>query len=414
LNSEPIEAKLGALEAFQDGRKSYSFTLSARGRNLFFAAIFAFNAWMWFGKILAHSWENVLGQWLFGVVFALGLANYCRAAVQSKVLADRDSITVTSLFGTCSLRRNEIKGRRKVTSRMGADLLLDAADSGQKSLLIIDGYNFDPEWNDWVHGLVDLDAKDKEERLRKLTMEMAEQGDNLVSGAERRLATWVMGVLTTVAIAAGLAVWFAQDLLDTRLLQALSLFLVFLPWITLAIIYRWPRLYALTKKPDDPRTQLGALVFIPCMAFSLGTNETGAVVTPLLLLGVALVPASILAWAEFRAIPKGFGRTRPQFAMALLPIFLLVYGWWACFELDTIFDRSVIGNYSSIVLQSTDRSNDLFSHYVRLSPWEGENGVQEFRVSNDFYDSVKAGDAVCVTEHRGTLRVPWYDVHHCQ
>jgi hypothetical protein len=409
-----MEATLEAAESFQDGGKSYSFTLSARARNLFFAAIFGFNAWMWFARILPHSWENVWWQWLFGIIWVFLLANYCRAIIQSKVLADRDSISVTNFFSARSLRRDEIKGRRKVTTRMSADLLLESANPDRQSLLIIDGYNFDPGWNDWVHGLVDLDEKDKEERLRKLTMEMAGQGDNLVSGAERRLATWVMGVLTTIAIAAGVTVWFGQDLLDSRLLQALSLFLVFLPWITLAIIYRWPRLYALIKKPDDPRTQLGALVFIPCMAFSLGTNGTGAVATPLLLLGVALVPASILAWAEFRAIPKGFRRTRPQFGMALLPIFLLVYGWWACFELDTIFDRSVIGDYSSIVQHSTDRSNDLFGHYVRLSPWEGEKGVQEFRVSNDLYDSFKAGDAVCVSEHRGTLRIPWYDVHHCQ
>ncbi len=91
-------------------------------------------------------------------------------AIRSRIVLDRESVSVRGLFRGCSLRRNQI-----ATVRTGSKplivgwmlvsvkyLILGTDGPGSEELNIASTFRFDEAWDEWIETLENLDEKQEE------------------------------------------------------------------------------------------------------------------------------------------------------------------------------------------------------------------------------------------------------------
>jgi hypothetical protein len=109
---------------------------------------------------------------LFDLALVLSGVYFAAFAFRYRVIFDAESVTVVGLIFSRSLKRSELKGRRRILHFGSSWLDYDVLESRipkQKSLMILDDVGFNKEWNDWYLRLPDPNHPQKQKIYFKKT-----------------------------------------------------------------------------------------------------------------------------------------------------------------------------------------------------------------------------------------------------
>lgn len=401
-----MEVGFQAMDFISTTLKIYKFKGPIRILNALLTLIFLPSIFLYTIDDFGHSIYYASCNFVFALFYLTFTVNFLKGVVAGYVRVDGDTISVRNIFISRSIRKDEILGKRMAPRAFAEPSIhLIAKHTGGKDLLILSGYEFDDEWQEWIENLPDLDKQDKRERS------LASAGTDDLSIERRRYVAVIALILSIGTGLAACAIRFDYSHLSQSYLQILSTIVLLMPFIALAIHFTWPKLFSLFKDGKDPRTVLGAIVYMPIFALPIGAFQTNRIEDRYSLLWFAILPVIILGFLVFRALPR---KTRSLFFVLGTMTVVFSYAYGICEVIDTAFDSSTTKEYSTTENMSNKRMNFSFANLIWVHPFGTVQETQEVRIDKSVYGNLHDVDSVCITEHQGTLHVPWYTVHLCQ
>jgi hypothetical protein len=130
----------------------YKMTWWARLIYFLIAAAFLFIGYKLIEQYCSAPWGKLEVCLLFAVG-APGIGKFCILnPILSRVVLDRDSVTLTGVFGRRSLPRAAVAGY-KILKDDGHYIILISADPKMRNLSIPQIYRFDRRWDAWISTL---------------------------------------------------------------------------------------------------------------------------------------------------------------------------------------------------------------------------------------------------------------------
>ncbi|OKO67601.1 hypothetical protein [Bradyrhizobium sp. AS23.2] len=116
-----------------------------------------------FGRDLLDPTKRAAAQaiavHMTGLIIFLYLATFLAvAAVRSRLVLQDDAISLSGPFRTRSLRKEEIRGRRRLLKIKAGVLILEPAHAGVRPLAIRPKFETDAAFDAWLRDIRDLDA----------------------------------------------------------------------------------------------------------------------------------------------------------------------------------------------------------------------------------------------------------------
>lgn len=159
------------MENFGPTARIYRITWWWRAGAIFFLAIGSVvSIGIWSG-VIAGEREPKSGEMFASAVIAVVGVLLAWSAFRATVTLSEDAIELRTPFGSKSLARHAIRGRREYVVTGGGDeggstryLKLESNDDRLPTIDIAKYFNFDDKFYQWFNALPDLDALDKQRR----------------------------------------------------------------------------------------------------------------------------------------------------------------------------------------------------------------------------------------------------------
>jgi hypothetical protein len=250
-----------------------------------FAAVASFHSALAVGLVVALPF----------MVFGLCLLIW---TLRSRVVIDGTRIEVRGAFLERTAALSDIEGFRTINFRYGSNPQLCLRD-GRRAIRLSRVFEADDSYRAWMKRLTDLDALSRDALLDKI-----EHREDLGATPEERLhalakaKTWSLWA-TIVAGAAAVALSVGPTILELPSAVLLAL-------VHVAVLIRMrpsPQLYAVFKRRDDPRAELGIALLMPFVGLFFPAISRELVATRPLLLFV--VPIALLCIAVFFNTVRG-------------------------------------------------------------------------------------------------------------
>ena len=194
----------------------------------------------------------------------------------------------------------------------------------------------------------------------------------------------------------------------------------------------WPARLLAAVMLVIPLVVLGVVLAAPA-SFETGTGKgrilNGSLMLPFAaLLIVNTYDAQINPW--WPLIPGAFagvavmiaawkvkdqpGVTNPWTVLIFLSLCAAAYGYGAVAVADIHFDSAAGTILRVPVLGKHEyHSRRSDTYHLDLPAWGPRNGPNTVEVSSSTYETLNAGDTVCITLHPGALSLPWFTADVC-
>jgi hypothetical protein len=367
------------------------------------AAIFlgAFVAW----KVALSANPYVLTLTI--MPFTLFGLYVCAWALRSRIVLEGTRIEVRGAVNESAADLNEIEGFRTFSTRNGTYTQLSLKE-GRGKITISQSFNTDDDYRAWFQQLTDLDARDRDALLDKIS-----QDAELGSSPEERLnalnqAKIVSIAAAVVAIAAAIGLNFGAA--DFRLPSAVALALA--PVAVLFLMRQSPLLYMIfkqKKQKSDPRADFSVVLLAAGFGLAMPFYRVEFVsMKPLLLL---IVIVALVYIAAFFNSARG---NNPIAATVIGLLFVaLSYSLGLAIEADTLLDGVQATNYTVQVTGKHIHRGKSTTYYLDLAPWGPLEEPNQIRVVSRIYNDIQQGDQICLALHPGRLHSPWYQLSDC-
>jgi hypothetical protein len=183
-----------------------------------------------------------------------------------------------------------------------------------------------------------------------------------------------------------------------------------LPLAAIAMLVRSKGAYQIGGQRADPRPSLAIAFVLPAVVLAFRAVEDADFLAWTRL----LAPALALGVAVWLAAVYSDGTLRRGITGAAMLVFCVVYIWGGLAQADVLLDRSAPQIFQAMVLgERSSRSRGRTNYELWLAPWGAQTSGSRVSVPRRIYDSVAAGNKVCVVLQGGALRVPWYRIDPC-
>lgn len=330
------------------------------------------------------------------------------SALRSRLVLEGNRIEVQSALQAHSADKSEIEGFRRFSSRNNNGVRLYLKDN-RGTFMVSSAFSGKEDFEQWLHGIPDLDERDAQEVQRQFTQQQALSADGNTGGNSRQQAAATMIGLNIALILTVLAMFFAPPPL-----RAISIFLLLIfPLVAALLVYSAPLLFTFFKRKPDPRSDLTLVVAGPSIALILSYSFAAApahIVEPF---SLAYLYVGLFVFYAVLLAPIVWKAPTPGSKLFALFVFGAIYGIFAVNAVDTVPDRSVPDVFQTVVFRKYVTHGRSTHYYLRLAPWGPVTDTSSVAVSNHLYHAVNVGDQVCVQEHPGFLHAPWYTVSPC-
>ncbi|HTV13489.1 MAG TPA: hypothetical protein VME68_02165 [Acidobacteriaceae bacterium] len=336
-------------------------------------------------------------------IFSPVVAGLVWWALRARLVLENNQLTVTSMLQTRVIDASEIDGIRTYSSRNGTYRALCLKRGGNP--VNFTQYATDDAMSEWLRQFPDLDARDREEALQRISedQELGATPEERMQALPRAKAVFVSACVAAGAAAIGYS--FAPAAWRLGCFAVLAL----IPVVACFLLYRSPALYALGKNRADPRADLTLLLLISGFGLffrGIGLNYVSS--EPLLADGVLVCVVFLIAF--FPAAMRG-----GQLMRALVPL-CMIAGFSACglvTGLNTVIESAPPVTFAAIVAGKHVRHGKSTTYYLTLEPWGPFAEPRSMQVSAARYEESIEGQTVCVLLHQGYLRVSWYEPVDC-
>jgi len=390
---------MGTTVQVPTGRREFGLGAGQRALYLFLAVVLCGLAVFF----LVGSSHGTAFLTLTGVaVLALGLYMGL-AAMRSQLVIDGTHVEVRDAVRTREFELNQVEGYRTFKSRYGSYRVI-CLNHGA-GMISLQNYGRSESLDQWLAGLKDLDAEDRQQLLEKI-----DQNQDLGATPEQRRGALAGAKQLSIGISVVAVLAAAALLLAPEPYRLMALTVVALaPAAAAYLLSRQPLLYALFKSKADPRADLTMVLVISGFGLLMSGSRINFVSAR------ELLPYITLAGLASAAMFFSPVRKNPRFAGTLLGLCLMsaFYGWGLAAAVDTLADRSEPQTYSAQVVGGHVSHGRSTSYYLALGPW-GPNGVAtSMKVSRSTYYATQRGEVVCLALHAGALHVAWYERVEC-
>ena len=342
-------------------------------------------------------------RWMCIAFVVFGLFGMLYTAL-FKVVLEAESITLSTLFGSRTLRRNEIAGFRELAMQHGPPLLVfESKDRFLKPVKMSQVVQTDARFVQWMAGLTNLDtaaqAQAQAEVLadQELGTTPAERMQSVTRA--RRIAK----TLDTAAILIGIWAFFDHQLVAATLLAAL-------PFVGVALFAFSRGQYRLDTTKNDVKPNIGILFIAPAMVLGLR----------------AMIEVELLHWQDgVQMAALGFvtfavllnlalrGNGEKLGLIVLVALVMGAYGYGVGTLADAAFDDAPPTQFQSKVLDKYVTSGNHPEYHLQLAAWGSLTEPDDLAVKSPVFDSFARGDTACIALHKGALGAAWYAVGPC-
>ena len=343
---------------------------------------------------------------LLFLVFAAGGAWMIVAGRQIRVLLHADAIECVGVFMRKRMTRANIEGFRWCPMQYGPPYmaLLARYDTGHK-LRLPQFLDIDADFEAWLAGVDNLDAKEQQASLDEVLSDPGIQGSRDERLARLEKAKRVARALYWISLGAAGWLWLHPQ----PYLLAVGT-CVLLPWLVVAMVARDGAVYRLNQKQNDAGANLLPAMMLPGFALLLRALMDISVLDwqKLLWFMVAATAAcGAIMWSLVRELRKSLA------AVSLLALLVAPYAYGTLDLANARFDRREPVPYAAQVLDQHVTTGKTTTYNLTLSPWGPRPEAGDAEVTKAFYHSVSKGERVCVYLHPGSLGVRWFEVWDC-
>lgn len=325
-------------------------------------------------------------------------------ALRSRLVIDGSRVRVQGAVRTREFDLSEVEGYRTYQSRSGSFRVICLSSGAGKISLM--NYATDDTLREWFARLTDLDARDRDQLLRKIDADQElgatpeERRSALARARQVNIAAWV--------IDGGAAALFVWGPVEYRLTATAVVALT--PLVAAYLLYRQPLLYGVFKAKSDPRGDVSPVLMISGFGLLIGTADMNFISTELLLpfIGIGALASLALFYPGARRSPRRAG--------TLIGLLFLsgLYGWGLAAAVDTAADTAAPQRFTAQVLGGHVSRGRSTSYYLELEPWGPYETVEsQMKVSAAKYYATRQGDIACLALHAGALHAPWYELVSC-
>jgi len=325
-------------------------------------------------------------------------------ATRARLVIDGDRIEVRGAFQERSARIDEIEGFRTISSRNGAYKQLRLKD-GRGSITLSSYYATDDDYKAWLQQFPDLDIRDRDALLDKISHE-----SELGATPEERLAalsrakTWsIAAIVISGAAAAALNFGGAALQLPSAIVLALT------PFAAVFLAGRSPLLFTIFRRKSDPRADFTLTLAFSSFGLLFRAMDFYVVSTQSLLM-VAAAFAVLYIAALYTAANRG--SSVPGSLIAVL-FFAAIYGYSLALVADAVADSAPGQIYATQVIRKHVSRGRSTTWYLDLAPWGPLEQPNKIKVSSSMYANTPIGDEVCLALHPGAFHVSWYQRADC-
>lgn len=325
-------------------------------------------------------------------------------ARKSKLIVDKERITYIGLFGTRTIRLQDIKGYRMEKHY----LMFYPIDKEDKKIKVSQYVGEFYELSSWTkqhfYDLNDLELiEDKQELLNNTDYGWSE---------EERIAKITKAKRLTKVINATAWMIAASVLVLPQFFQVEVILCALYPILGIFISKTSKGLIKLNEKPNSAHPSLLSTLFVPPCALLLKT----------------LLNYTIFDYSNFGV---------PAFSLFLTFCFLLIYGskfqydfknyvvyltmigiialggcyaYGVLMGTDVAFDTSQPQMYKAAVLGKHVNTGKTKTYYLKLSTWGPQKQIEDVSVKSNIYDQKAIGDTAVVYFSTGLLHIPYYMV----
>lgn len=349
-----------------------------------------------------HAFHN--SRTMVFAALSLSLGAYLLAvALRPRIVIKGTRIDVRGALSARSATVSEIEGTRARPSRYGNLRQLVLKD-GSSPITLRAGFKVDDDFRAWMQQIPDLDRRDREALLAEI-----QQREDLGATPEERLGALARARQKNIALlvlAAAAAAVF--NFASAAWVRPCGVALVLAPMVTAWLCWRWPLLFAVFKRKQDPRAETSYGLLIAAFGLLLHMGDFHFLTFRPLLPGMVLLGVITLA-GYYRAARSGYG-SRVLVAVVFLAA---IYAYGTVTMMDSCFDSSTGQPYSTTVLGSRVSRGRSTTYYLRLAPWGPVSVAQDVSVSSSLYRTTQRGETVCLALHPGRLNAPWFRVASC-
>lgn len=358
------------------------------------------------GFFLLRSQPDPSGRNLLygiGFLFLLPAVFLAAYAIRTRLTLTGDCMEFRSALRTRTLDRDQIEGIRTISSRNGRYTRVYLKDN-QGTFTIPASITNQDGVRQWLQPVTNLDQQDADRINSELTTQSGQHDPSALLG-NAKVSMYALSALAIVAA----FIAFRQT---PGLFVPSIIVLWLLPCIGTGMLYRFPLLYAFFKQKSDPRAELSLVIIVPAFgllfAFSAG-NAAHIIHSNQILIWIAVIFIAFVA-ALLQPALNSVNRTG-----AIIGILVIgaLYSIGVIHTADTVPDHSVPEPYQAQVLGMHESHSRSTSYILSLAPWGPITNGTDVDVSYQTYQSVSAGDTVCIHLHAGFLHAPWYTLHTC-
>ncbi|MBD1393205.1 hypothetical protein [Mucilaginibacter glaciei] len=338
-----------------------------------------------------HSTSNYISgvlAFVIGAVWTLYLK-------MKRVIIAEDAVEVISLFGSCKVYADGIKGFRVMDK-----LLIIYLINGERKKLRIYGPQLMDKSEEMIAQLSnlcpDLDTVEYQQEMGLILNDNAlgysenERNEKLESAKRKALIFNIGGGVLFVGC-------FFRNY---GFIVCLMTF--FYPLIGIFLIISGKGLIKFFTKNNSPLPSVYVGMYIPSMVLLIVTiidyhiiNHSDVWVPFLLISSVLIIVISI----------KGITKKGGAAQFVILLVIALFYGYGSTLMINCGFDQSAPQIFDATVV---DKYKTKDVPYVKISDWGSYKESGEIKILNSFYEQVQIGSTIKVNSKRGGLNIPWY------
>ncbi|HEX4311550.1 MAG TPA: hypothetical protein VHZ25_16080 [Acidobacteriaceae bacterium] len=383
------------------GRREYPLRTGQRALYLFLAVIFIGMAVLFFAA--NHSGPVTLPTMFAPAMFGVAGLYLALVALRSKLVTDGTRVTVQGAMRTQEFDMNQVEGYRTFRNRYQSYQVICLNGGGTISLM-----KYGAGMDEWLAGLKDLDAQDRDQLLEKIDQDQElgatpeERRGALASAKRLTFAVCAVDVAAVAALIWGPVPYRLMAMTVAALAPAAAAY----------ILYKQPLLYAMFRTRRDPRADVNLVLIISGFGLLFSAIDVNFI-SP-----AQLLPFFAVGTIASLALFYSAARKNPRFAATLVGLCVLsaLYGWGLAASADTVADRSVSRTYTAQVLGGhVSRGSRSTTYYLELAPWGPDAAVDmQMKVSAGTYAATRPGQVICLALHAGALHSPWYEMVPCQ
>jgi hypothetical protein len=351
---------------------------------------------------------------IFSVVLMLVGAIGAVFILQYRLILDADRVEVAGFLYRRSMRRADVAGWRAMRVIVHfvtlPYLTLVPKDERARKLKILYIFDTDPVLEGWLASLPDLDRLQHAKAVREI-LQNPEFGET-----EKIRATRLASAGRIASVLSGGGAIFAVGMMTVLPSLAAEYYwrmvgvLAALPFLAVAMVVASKGLYCIDGEDvrNTARPNLVGLFSLPPIALALRAWTDVDVLDWQRALEIAAVVGVGMGLVSLAA------RSKARSSLALLFLFSIVWGAGAVVYYNVYFDEATPTTFPVRVTAKHISGGKSKEYRLTLEPWGPRTEMQDVTVTSDFYETVAAGQRVCVYLYPGALDMRWFEVNRCQ